>query len=419
MQLKGHIAWQLLGATSKSGFQNLHAVFQRFVKALFLGLEYLGNALCVGLEVGVGIAHQRHQVGHHFVEKRRLTTQLVAVANRAAHDAALHITAAFVARNHPIRHQESGGAQMVGNHTQAGAVQVGAAGLTRSGGDQLLKHIDFVVAVHALQNGRQALQAHARVHTGRGQWRDRAVFVHLELHEHVVPDLDEAVTVFFGAAGWATRNVRAVVVKNLAARAARTGVGHHPEVVALVAPALVVANADHALGWQANFFRPNVVGLIVFHVDGGEQLLFGQLVHLGQQLPSPFERFALEVVAKRPVAQHLEEGVVARGVAHVFEVVVFAASAQASLDGRGTHIRAFVAAQEHVFELHHARVGEHERGVVARHQRARSHHGVTALGKKVQKRFANVRHRGARRHDGRRSVAAGVHRYWGLVAKKR
>jgi hypothetical protein len=40
----------------------------------------------------------------------------------------------------------------------------------------------------------------------------------------------------------------AVVVEDLAARGRRAGVGHHPEVVALVLAALVVADADHALG---------------------------------------------------------------------------------------------------------------------------------------------------------------------------
>jgi hypothetical protein len=41
--------------------------------------------------------------------------------------------------------------------------------------------------------------------------------------------------------------VGAVVVKNLGAGTAGAGVGHHPEVVALVAAAFVVANADDAV----------------------------------------------------------------------------------------------------------------------------------------------------------------------------
>ena len=241
-----------------------------------------------------------------------------------------------------------------------------------------------------LQDGSQALEAHACVHARRGQTSDAAVFSHVELHEHVVPNLDEAVAIFIRAAGRAAWDVVTVVVEDFRTRAARAGVGHHPEVVALVAATFVVANANHALGWQANFFGPNVIGFVVFLVDGGQQTLRGQLVDLGQQLPRPLERLTLEVVTKRPVAQHFKEGVVARGVAHVFQVVVFATGAQAGLHRGGTHVRALVFAQEHVFELDHARVGEHQGGVVARHQWARGHDGVAFGLEEVQKCFANI-----------------------------
>ena len=111
--------------------------------------------------------------------------------------------------------------------------------------------------------------------------------MHFKLHEHVVPNFNKAVAVFFGAAGWAAGNMRAVVVKDFGARSTRAGVGHHPKVVTLVAPALVVANANHALRRQADVLGPNVVSLVVFLVHGGQQAVFGQLVHLGQQLPGP------------------------------------------------------------------------------------------------------------------------------------
>ena len=135
-----------------------------------------------------------------------------------------------------------------------------------------------------LKNGCKTFEAHTGVNAGRGQRRDRTGFVHVELHEHVVPDFDKTVTIFIGAAGWAAGNVRAVVVKDFGARTARARVGHHPEVVGLVAAALVVANADdavlflHPLRRPASFDKnafPNGMGLVVFHVDGGVQLVGG------------------------------------------------------------------------------------------------------------------------------------------------
>ena len=48
------------------------------------------------------------------------------------------------------------------------------------------------------------------------------------------------------------------------------------------------------------------------------------------------DRLILEIVAEREIPQHFEEGVVARGVADIVEVVVLAAGADAFLAaGRG------------------------------------------------------------------------------------
>ena len=289
-------------------------------------------------QAGIGRAHEGDQIGHQFVEERGFLAQLVAVADGAADDAPLHIAAPLVGGHHTVADQKRSRPQMVGNHPKRRRRHIGTTGFTGGGFDQGGKQVNFIVAVHMLEDGRQALEAHAGVHTGRGQRREGAVFVHFKLHEHVVPNFDEAVAVFLGAAGRAARDVVPMIVKNLAARAARAGVGHHPKVVALVAPALVVADADDPLGGQANFFGPDVVGLVVLLVDGGQQTFFGQLVHLGQQLPGPFQRFALEIVAKRPVAEHFEKGVVPRGVAHVFQIIVFATGAQAGLHRGGADI---------------------------------------------------------------------------------
>src|SRR5690606_37496947 len=117
--------------------------------------------------------------------------------------------------------------------------------------------------------GGQPLQPHAGVHAGRGQRLHAAVRLHVELHEHVVPDLDVAVAVLVRAAGGAAGDLRAVVVEDLRAGTAGAGIGQHPEVVGGVARALVVADAHHPLGRQADHLRPDLVGLVVLLVDRG------------------------------------------------------------------------------------------------------------------------------------------------------
>ena len=181
----------------------------------------------------------------------------------------------------------------------------------------------------------------------------------------------------------------AVVVEDFGAGAARAGVAHHPEVVGGVARALVVADADDALGRHADLLGPDVVGLVVLGIDGDPELVLGQAVDVGQQFPGVLDGVALEVVAEAEVAQHLEEGVVARGVADVLEVVVLAAGAHAFLRGGGAGVGTLVEAEEDVLELVHAGVGEQQRRIVVRHQRAGGDDLVPLRGEEVEEFLAD------------------------------
>ena len=95
------------------------------------------------------------------------------------------------------------------------------------------KEIGVVVGDDALEDGGDAFEAHAGVHAGFRQRRERAAGVAIELHEDEIPDFDVAAAVagkfaigvaFFGGG-------RAHVVENFAARAAGAGIAHGPEII--------------------------------------------------------------------------------------------------------------------------------------------------------------------------------------------
>ena len=92
---------------------------------------------------------------------------------------------------------------------------------------------------------------------------DAAVGELVELHEHEVPDLEpaRAVLAVVRDALRALGRVRAAVEVDLAARPARAGVGHPPEVA--VVACVDVAPARHALGRQADLVAPDVPGDLV------------------------------------------------------------------------------------------------------------------------------------------------------------
>src|SRR5690606_6939408 len=175
----------------------------------------------------------------------------------------------------------------------------------------------------------------------------------IELHEDVVPDFDVAITVLFRTAGWAAPDVFAMIKEDLGAWPAGAGIAHGPEVVGCVRCTLVVADTHHALGWHADFLGPDVVGLIITGVDRDPELLLGQVQPLfgGQKLPRIGDGVALEIVAETEVTEHLEEGVVACGVADVFQIVVLAAGAHTFLAGGGAGISTLFQTQEAILEL--------------------------------------------------------------------
>ena len=178
--------------------------------------------------------------------------QLPEMAHGAADDPAQHIAAAFVARQHAVDDQERAGADVVGDDAQRLVLEVAGAGDAGGGLDQVLEQVDLIVAVHVLQHGGKPLQAHAGIDARGRQRQQGAVGLAVELHEDVVPDLDVAVAVFVRRTRRAAGDVRAVVVEDLGARTAGAGIGHLPEVVGGERRALVVADADDAIGRQAD-----------------------------------------------------------------------------------------------------------------------------------------------------------------------
>src|SRR6185503_15929338 len=199
---------------------------------------------------------------------------------------------------------------------------------------------------------------------------------------------------------------------DLAAGAAGARVGHSPEVVVV---ALVdVAPRRHALWRQPDLIAPDRPGELVVLVRGRRKPLAGNPEVLGQELPGPMDRLALEIVAEAPVAEHLEQGVVARGAADLLEVVVLAGNAEAPLVVDGAVVGALLGARQDALELDHPGVRE-QQGLIARRDEARARHGrvaarrekvdeaATKLGGRQPRDPGITLHRGARhRRNGSR-----------------
>ena len=113
-------------------------------------------------------------------------------------------------------------------------------------------------------------------------------------------------------------------------------------------------------------------------VNRNQQLAFVDAQLFGQHIPREGNGLFLEVIAKAEIAEHFKKGQVAGGIANVIKVVMLAPCPHAFLAGGGAGIIAVFQPRKHVFELHHARIGEHQARVIPWHQ-GRAFHRFVAV----------------------------------------
>ena len=220
------------------------------------------------------------------------------MTHRAPHDLAQHVAAPLVRRHHAVGDEERHRAQMVGDdaHRDVGRIADGRAvrpaGALADRVEDRREEVGVVVRELALDHRRDALEAHAGVDRRRRQRIQRAVGLAVELHEHVVPDLDVAIAAALEAAAGPPRCSSshgmcvAAEVVDLRAAAARAGLAHLPEV--LGQPELGDAFGGHQ---RVQIAKRLVVarnaGLAL--EDRRKEPIGGQAPHARQQLPGERE----------------------------------------------------------------------------------------------------------------------------------
>ena len=158
------------------------------------------------------------------------------MTNGAADDTPEYIAAPLVARNYAINDEKRTRANVIGNNLQRVVRQITRAAciaitFPSRRLDQLLKQIDFIIAVNLLHYRGNTLQPHACVHGRLGQRMQCPGAVPVVLHEYQVPDFNIAVAVRVGCARRAACNLGTVVIKNFGTRTARPGIAHLPEII--------------------------------------------------------------------------------------------------------------------------------------------------------------------------------------------
>ncbi len=290
--------------------QSLESLLERAAEAFLLGLEPLAHDVALGVQLGVLAAHQLgHDVGVAGQEAGR-ELECAAMLDGAAHDPPQHVAAILIGRDDAVGDQEGHRAAVIGEQTKRA---IGRVILAVAPARELLAERDqrreLVGLEHrglVLLDQRQPVQTEPGIDVLGRERRQRVHGVLVELHEDQIPVLEEALVVAARqVVGLAERH--ATVEVQLGARPARASRTGLPEV--LRARALDDALARHA------DLEPRLDRLLV----GSEPELVVAAEHrdpdvagreaeaLSRQLPGEARGLALEVVAEREVAEHLEE----------------------------------------------------------------------------------------------------------------
>src|SRR5690554_3519196 len=274
-------------------------------------------------QFGIGTSHLCIQCCHQLVEEGFFGTQFMTMAYRPAYNPAQYIAAPLVGGQYTVGNQESAGADVVGDYPQRRVRDIGVSGCGSRRLEQALEQVDLVVRMHALHHCSNALQAHAGVNGGLGQRIQFAARIAVKLHEHQVPYLDVAITIFLGTTRRPTPHPGAVVIENLGTGSTRAGVAHLPEVV--------LVELGEARRVYSNLFLPDPLCFVIAYMHRDPQL-FGRQAQLhGEELPGKANRITLEVITEAEIAQHLEKSVVPGGIANVIEIVMLAAGPHTAL----------------------------------------------------------------------------------------
>ena len=334
-------------------------------ETVLLGGELGHDGLALLEQIGIeAFVDADDQVGHLGGEACG-QAQVHPVTHGATDKATQDVVGAHVAGLHAalgVAQDDGGRAHMVGNDTLgANALLLGqfVRGQRADALQQRQEELGLIDIGVTVDHADGALDAHAGVDVVLLERLVGPLGRLVVLHEDVVPNLHVLAAMTPGAAVRAARGL-AGVQEHLGVRAAGAGDARR-------APPVVLAplGEDMALG---NALRlPASDGFVVardalFALEDGHVEVLGLQPQLGgEELKAPGNGLLLEVIAQRPVAEHLEEGQV-RAVAHRVDV----AGAHALL-----HVGQAAAGRMGLTEqIGHQRV----------HARRREQHGRVVLG---------------------------------------
>ena len=168
-----------------------------------------------------------------------------------------------------------------------------------------------------------------------------------------------------------------MIPKNFRTRPTGSCVAHSPEIV-------LVSEAGNSVGVETYLVDPDAFSFIITIMNRNPQAFRRKLNHLGEEFPGKTNGLFLEVIAKTEITQHFKKRMVTSCIANIIKVVMLAARTKTTLTRCCPGISSIFPECERFLELHHARIGEEQGGIVARYQGCGINDGVTLTREEVE-----------------------------------
>ena len=136
----GEVEWKPVGVVERKGgfagklgaapqilaslLEQREPALKRLAKPRLFELERFGDQRFGAGKLGIGLAHLAHERGNEAPHQRVLRAEELRMAHGAAHDAAEHVAAALVRRQHPVGDQERRRAQVIGDDAVGYAARI-------------------------------------------------------------------------------------------------------------------------------------------------------------------------------------------------------------------------------------------------------------------------------------------------------
>ena len=269
----------------------------------------------------------------HFAQERLGEPELAPKASRPSKDQPQYIVAPLVAGDHAIAHHEGDSPSMIGDHAVGHNVLLNlVVAVTKHLLDTIQdghEQIRFIVRVNILRDSRHPLQTKPGIDVLGRQILKRTVSITVVLNEHQVPDLKEAgaVTIHTADMPWLVLLVAILqppVIVDLTTRATGTGGTHSPEVIhPPKRQNLLRVYVRLPLPTSTRLLVSRQISFVVLK-DRCPQTFLLHPPNLGHQFPGPGDDLLFVIIAKRPIAHHLEKGMMVGRWSHGFQVVQMA-----------------------------------------------------------------------------------------------